>query len=414
MNNLKIVPALAGLATLALLNACHRPNPPAPPPPAVSVTLPRTQTVTNWDEYPGHLEAVERVEIKAQVTGYLESIHFADGAEVKAGDLLFVIDPKPFQAALARAQAERQKAVSDRLRLQAEHLRAQSRAELAANDLRRAEGLRGSRAIAEEELDNRAKALREAQATLAAAEAAITVAESAIAAAQAAETNASLSLSYTRVKAPVSGRIGRRLVTAGNLVQGGGTASGTVLATLVSVDPIYCAFDVPESAFRAYHQQEKARPGSLVCELALADVPDFTHQGRVDFFDNAVNPNTGTLRVRAIFNNPDRVLVPGMFARARVPAGPPVEAMVVPAVAIGSDQGNKFVLVVNAQGVVEQKPVQAGRQHGEVRVVTSGLTPQDRVIVNGLMKARPGAKVQIEDPAKAGAAPRSASKSAKP
>lgn len=360
---------VSALGLLAAMGACSRPKPAAPPLPKVTVAHPQSSTVTNWDEYPGHIEAVESVEIRPRVSGYIESIHFKDGTEVRAGDLLFVIDPRPYQATLDRVRAERQ--------------RAEIRAALTSNELRRAESLLATHVIAEEQFDNRSKMASEAVASLAAA--------------RAAEAAAEVDLDYTHIKAPISGRIGRRLVTPGNLVQGGGMVPGTVLATLISADPIYCYFDADEKSFVRYRQNSgpDRNPDSLACDLSLAGEDGFPHKGHVDFFDNQVDPKTGTIRVRGIFANPVRTLVPGMFAKVRVPAGPPVETLLVPAVGIGSDQGNKFVLVVNNDNIVESRPVKADRQHGAMRAVTGDLTPQDRVIINGLLMARPGSKVQI-------------------
>ena len=358
-----------------MLTACSRPQAPAPPQPKVTVTQPKVGTVTNWDEYPGHIEAVEMVEIRPRVSGYIESIHFEDGAEMKAGDLLFMIDPRPYQAELNRTRAERQ--------------RAETRVELNQNDLKRVEGLRGTKAISEEEYDSRSKAVREAEAALAAA--------------KATEAVAQLNLDYTRIKAPINGRIGRRVVTVGNLVQGGGMVPGTIIATMVSVDPIYCYFDADETSFLRYRNNgnpsngAEAKNSSFVCELALVNEEGFPHKGRVDFFDNQVNAKTGTIRMRGNFANANRALMPGMFANVRVPAGPPVQTLLVPAVAINSDQGNKFVLVVNKSSVVEPRPIEIDRQHGAMWAVTKGLTPQDRVVVNGLMMARPGSKVEVVD-----------------
>ncbi|MCX6898351.1 MAG: efflux RND transporter periplasmic adaptor subunit [Verrucomicrobia bacterium] len=362
---------------VAALAACSPQQAPQQlPPPKVTVTHPQTMTVTNWDEYPGHLEAVEMVEVRPRVHGQIESIHFQDGAEVKAGDLLFVIDPRPYQADLDRACAERQ--------------RAETHLELAKNDLKRAESLRSTKAISEEEYDSRSKAAHEADAALAAA--------------RAAEASAKLNLDYTRITAPISGKIGRRYVTAGNLVQlQGSGGAATMLATIVSMDPIYCNFDADEAAFLKYRSSGSVgnglgqKGGSLACELALVNEQNHPHKGRVDFFDNKVNEKTGTIRLRAVFPNTDRSMVSGMFATVRVPAGPPVQALAVPAVAIGSDQGTKLVMIVNKDGVVEPRPVEVDRQHGAMRIVTKGLTPQDHVIVNGLMMARPGARVQIVD-----------------
>jgi RND family efflux transporter MFP subunit len=359
----------------AALTACSRPQPPPLPVPQVTVSQPQVATVTNWDEYPGHLEAVEMVELRPRVSGYLDSIHFRDGAEVKAGELLFVIDPKPYQAELERAQAERQ--------------RAETRCELAGNDLKRAESLRGTRAISDEELDSRSKAAREAEAALASA--------------KATESATQLNLDYTRVKAPISGKIGRRLVTVGNLVQGGGGLPATVLATLVTMDPIYCYFDADERAFLKYRSNGSAGNGlgqndsALACELRLDNEEGYPHPGRVDFFDNQVDRQMGTIRLRGVFSNPDRALVPGLFAKVRVPAGPPVQALLIPDVAVSSDQGRKYVYVVNQASVVEPRPIKAGRHHGTAWSVLGGLTTADRVVVNGLLMLRPGIKVEVTD-----------------
>lgn len=372
--------ALSGAAIF--LTSCSKPPPPAPPPARVTVEQPRQMTVTNWDEYPGHIDAIQMVELRARVTGYLDSIHFTDGAEVKAADLLFTIDPKPYQAELDRARAQRQQAET--------HL------DLTQNDLKRAEELRGTKAISEEELDNRSKAAREAEAALAAA--------------QAAEAAAKLNLDYTRITAPVDGKIGQRLVTVGNLVQSGSGA--TVLATIVSQDPIYCYFDVDETALAKYRAFAKASQGadpksiSVPCELALADEQGFPHPGRLDFFNNQVDARTGTIRLRAVFENPDRALVPGMFANLRVMAEAPRETMLIPDVAVGSDLGYKYVYVVKADNTVTNCPIEAGRAYGSLRAVLKGLSPTDQVVVNGqmaVMMLRPGAKVQAQT---AGAAPK--------
>ena len=260
--------SLLPILCTAMLTACSPPKPVALPTPRVTVKQPELTTVTNWDEYPGHLEAVEMVEIRPRVSGYIDSIHFQDGAEVKAGDLLFVIDPRPYQAELEQAQARRQQAET--------HL------ELVQNDLKRADSLRGTKAISEEEYDSRSKAVRESEAALVAA--------------KANETTARLNLDYTRITAPVSGKIGRRLLTVGNFVQlqsSGGSAS--VLATLVSLDPIYAYFDVEEEAFQKYRsnaRQAEANGGMIPCELALVNEQGFGHRGHLDIFDNQVNPQT--------------------------------------------------------------------------------------------------------------------------
>ncbi|MGA2867264.1 MAG: efflux RND transporter periplasmic adaptor subunit [Verrucomicrobiota bacterium] len=358
------------LAALAGLTACERRQaPPAMPPVKVTVAQPQRLMATNWDQYPGHVEAVEAVEVRARVSGYLESIPFVDGTEVKAGDLLFVIDPRPYQAELDRAVAVRRQA--------------ETRLELARNDQGRAELLRGTKAISEEELDSRAKAAREA--------------DDALKAAQAAEAAATLNLNYTRITAPVSGRISRRLITVGNLVQANGTP---VLATIVSMAPIYCYFDVQEEAFLLYRRCFQPEPGGkqlfpMPCELKLGSEEGFPHRGQVDFFDNQVDAGTGTLRMRGVFANEDRGLVPGLFATVRVPAGPAVEALVVPETAIMADQNYKFVYVVSEAGTADMRPIKIGRSHGPLRAVLEGLTPQDRVVTDGMVRLRSGAKVEL-------------------
>ena len=368
------LPRLLPVLCVAVLTACSPPKAAPLPPPKVTVSPPQLATVTNWDEYPGHLDAVEMVEIRPRVAGYIDSIHFHEGTEVKAGDLLFVIDPRPYQAELEHAQAQRQQA--------------ETHVEWTRNDLKRAEGLRGTKAISAEEYDARSKAVLEA--------------EAAVVAAKANETTARINLDYTQIKAPISGKIGRRLVTAGNFVQlQGNGGSATVLATIVSVNPIYCYFDVEESAFLKYRSitnTAEANGGGLVCELALVNETGFAHRGRLDFFDNQVNPQTGTIRLRAVFDNADRALVPGMFANVRVMAGTPEQTLVVPDVAVGSDQGYKYVYVVNAEGVAQKRDITTGRAHGPMRAVLKGLTADDRVIVNGLMMLRPGTKVVVQTP----------------
>ena len=368
----ELLPWLLAVICAAVLTACSPPKAAPLPPPKVTVNQPQFATVTNWDEYPGHLEAVEMVEIRPRVSGYIDSIHFQEGTEVKAGDLLFVIDPRPYQAELEQSQARRQQVET--------HL------ELVRSDLKRAESLRGTKAISEEEYDTRNTAFREAEAALAAAKANGAIAR--------------LNTNYTQIKAPISGKIGRRLVTAGNFVQlQGNGGSATVLATIVSVSHIYAYFDVEESAFLKYRNIAKAAEaggGGLACELALVNEEGFARRGRLDFFDNQVNPQTGTIRLRAVFDNGDRTLVPGMFANVRVLAGPPEQTLLIPDVAVGSDQGYKFVYVANSENKVETRSIKVGRAHGPLRAVVNGLTPEDRVIVNGLMMLRPGAKVVVQ------------------
>jgi multidrug efflux system membrane fusion protein len=368
-------------AAAAALTACKPSAPQASAPSAlkVSVVAPTAATVTNWDEYPGHLEAVESVDVRPRVSGYLESIHFEDGAEVKAGDLLFVIDPKPYQAEFDRARAGT--------------LEAETRLELAKNDLRRAETLKVSKAISEEEYDTRANAVRQAEAALVAA--------------KAGESSAQINLDYTRITAPVSGRIGRRLVTPGNLV-GSGT---TLLANIVTLAPIYCYFDATESAFLSYQKNAGLlQSRQMECFLTLGGQDESKAVGKVDFYDNQVDRRTGTIRLRAVFDNADRSLSPGLFATVRVPAGPPEKALLIPDTTVISDQDRKSVMVVSKANTLEMRAVKAGRAHGAMRAILDGITAEDRIIVNGMMmiSPRPGTPVEIAAPAAAPSEPRQA------
>jgi membrane fusion protein, multidrug efflux system len=368
---------------LGLLAAgCQKSDPSAtaaPPPPPVTVNQPVSKEVVEWDEYQGWVEAVDSVEVRARVNGYLDSIHFKDGAEVKKGDLLFVIDPRPYQADLDRAEADL--------------LQAQTRFDLASNDLARAQRLLKAKAISEEDADSRAKAERTAAAAIQSARASVEMAQ--------------LNMEYTSVKAPISGRIGRKMITEGNLVNGN-QGESTMLATIVSLDPIYCRFDADEQSILKYQQlarqgqQENLRGGKWSCEIALANETGFPHKGVLDFVDNQVDPTTGTLRVRGVFANPDRVLQPGFFARVRVPGSAPYQALLIPDLAVGADQDQKFVLVVDGQDTVQYTPVKLGPLIDGWRVVREGLHTNDWVVVNGLMSVRPGAKVS---PTRAAAAP---------
>src|ERR1043166_1440839 len=372
--DLKVIPFLL---TLVLgITGCRKATSsgqPQRPPAPVTATQPTEREVTEWDEYPARLDAVEMVEIRARVGGYLQSIHFKDGAEVKKDDLLFVIDPRPYQAELDRAQGDLSQA--------------QTRLELAANELTRAERLRKSNIISEEEADTRAKNKRQAEAALESARGAVAVAK--------------LNLDYTQIKAPIAGRIGRRMITEGNLVNGN-QGQSTTLTTIVSLDPVYCYFDADETAVLKYQKlvregkRASGAEGQIACELQLANEEKFPHTGKVDFVDNRIDPATGTLRVRGLFPNPapDRVLQPGFFARVRVPGSAKYKALLIPEQAVGTDQGQKFVYVVNDQDTVESRKVALGPSFDGLRVVREGIQLQDWVVVNGLMAARPGAKVK--------------------
>jgi len=361
----------AGLGLL--LTACQKP--PAAttrPPPPVTANQPAEREVVEWDEYPGRLDAVDMVEVRSRVTGYLQTVNFKDGAEIKKGDLLFVIDPRPYQAELDHAQAS--------LNQMETHL------ELARNEQTRAERLLKSNSISEEEADARNKATREAEATIQSARATVEAAK--------------LNVEYTHITAPVSGRIGRKLITEGNLVNSGQGIS-TLLTTIVSLDPIYCYFDADERSILKYQKlfregkHENMLQGQVACELELANETGFPHKGRLDFLDNQIDSATGTLRVRGAFPNPgpDRVLQSGFFARVRVPGSGKYSALLIPDQAVGTDLGQKFVYVLTDQDTVEYRPIKLGPMIDGLRVVREGIQPKDWVVVNGLMSIRQGAKV---------------------
>ncbi|HEX4119020.1 MAG TPA: efflux RND transporter periplasmic adaptor subunit [Verrucomicrobiae bacterium] len=366
--------ALTATAIALLLTGCQKSAPgaeaAAPPPAPVTVNQPISKEVTEWDEYQGRIEPVASVEVRARVNGYLESIHFTDGAEVKQGDLLFVIDPRPYQAELDRAQAELAEA--------------QTRFELASNDFVRGQRLLKAKAISEEEADARAKAEREAAAAIQSSAASVEMAK--------------LNMDYTHVTAPISGRIGRKMITVGNLVNAS-QGESTLLATIVSMDPIYCYFDADEGAILKYQklaregQEASLNGGKVPCEVELGNESGFPHRGLLDFVDNHVDSQTGTLEVRALLENHDRILQPGFFARARVPGSSKYAALLIPDLAVGTDQSQKFVFIVDDKDMVQYVPVSLGPLVDGLRVVRSGLKPNDWVVVNGLMTIRPGVKV---------------------
>jgi RND family efflux transporter MFP subunit len=371
-----VVPARVALLFLALVPAlpgCGEgaPKQAAPPPPAVTVAKPHKQTVFDHDEYVGRFIAVDSVEIRARVSGYLDKVHFKDGQIVKQGDLLFTIDRRPFETSLAQVRATL----------------AQARANLAftESDLARASQLVRDRTITEQTFEQRTQAKRVAEASVAAQEAAVRQSE--------------LDLQFTELKAPVTGRIGDRRVSEGNLVTGGTSGNTTLLATIVSIDPIRFEFTFDEASFLRYERLGKegkditSRNTGVEVMVRLIDEPDFTHKGKMDFVDNVIERASGTIRGRALLANPDGVFTPGMFGRVRVPGSPPYEALLVPDTAIGSEQVRKFVIVVDGENVARAKYVTLGQLVGNLRVIKDGITADDRVVVNGLMRARPGAKV---------------------
>lgn len=341
----------------------------APPPPTVTVAQPQQQDITQFAQYSGLTEAVESVEIRARVEGYLQSIHFADSALVNKGDLLFVIDPKPYQARLDEAVAT--------LAMRQAELR------LAEATLKRKESAFEDQAVSEVEVIE-ARAQRDQ-------------AVAAIDAARAAIETARLDLSYTRVRAPLSGRIGRRLVDVGNLV---GAEEKTLLATIVSTDPMYVYFNINERDLLDFqnHPSDRQAPtngnGQTAVYLGLSNETDYPHEGRVDYVDNRVDADTGTIQVRGIFDNADGRLLPGLFARVQAPIRTVRQALLVPEEALGVDLQGYYLLSVNADNEVEYRAVKVGPKVEGRRVVESGVTADERIIVKGLQKARPGIVVQ--------------------
>jgi RND family efflux transporter MFP subunit len=364
---------LLGPTALALLAACAAPVPPPPPPPQVTVAPALARQVDEYDEFTGRLEAVDAVEVRPRVSGYVQRVAFSQGSEVRRGDVLFVIDPRPYEAELDRAAAELQ--------------RVRSQAELARSEVERARTLVDKQAISREEFESRTSAVQEAAASIRAAESAV--------------ARARLDLEWTRVRAPIDGRVGRAEVTEGNLVQGG-AAGATRLTTLVSVDPIYLSFETDERTYlkhglvRAVANAASSGQGRAV-QMALAGDTTFAREGRLDFVDNQLDVATGTVRARAVFPNRDRSLAPGLFARVRLAGSARTQAVLIRDAAVGTDQDRKFVLVLRPDSTVEYRRVTLGPLAEGLRIVADGLTAGERVVVNGLQRARPGARVSATE-----------------
>ncbi len=367
--------AAALLIAAALAGCGQSQQQAASPPPSVTVANPVQRTVVDQDEYVGRFVAVDTVEVRARVSGYLTEIHFTDGQMVKKGDLLFVIDHRPFQIALDQMRANL----------------AQARANLAFTqaDLARGQELLHNKTITEQTYDQRMQAKRVAEASVAAQEAMVHSAE--------------LDLNqYSELRSPIDGRIGDRRVSVGNLVNGGFGGNSTLLATIVSVDPIRFEFTFDEASYLRYQRfagasaQMASGQGGVPVALKLIDEPDFRHTGQMDFVDNVIDRSSGTIRGRAVFANSDAIFTPGMFGRIRVPGSPPYAALLIPDAAIGTEQARKFVLVVDDGGVARQKYVTLGQLDDGLRVIKDGLAAGDRVIVKGLMRARAGLKVAVE------------------
>ena len=383
------------LALATLVAGCGEPKQQGgPPPPAVTVATPVKRTVFDYDEYVGRFAAINAVEVRARVSGYLDKLDFKDGQLVKQGDLLFTIDKRPFQNTLDQARANL--------------VQAQSNVSFTESDYTRGQQLVRDKTITDQTFEQRAQAFRNAKASVSNNEAAVRQAE--------------LDLEFTELRAPVNGRIGDRRVSPGNLVTGGTGGNTTLLATIVSIDPIYFEFTFDEASYLRYErlartgQDIASRNASVQVALKLIDESDFDHEGRMDFVDNVIDRSTGTIRGRAVFANPNEVFTPGMFARVRVPGSPPYEALLVPDAAIGTEQARRFVMIIDAQDIARPKYVTLGQLTSDnLRVIKDGIGPGDRVVVSGLMQARPGQKVRPEEqgakpagPASAGGPPQQA------
>lgn len=367
---LTLLAAVGGAVTL--LQAPHAVASSAPAEAAavpVSVAQVIARDVAIWDEFSGRLEAVERVEVRPRVAGAVQAVHFREGSLVRKGDLLITLDAAPFEAEVARVQAQ--------------VAAAQARVVHGASERQRAERLWQDRAIAQRELDERTNAHTEALANLQAAQAALRAAR--------------LDLSYTQVRAPVAGRVGRLEVTIGNLVASG--PSAPVLTTLVSVSPIYASFEADERTVTSALQALRGQPaGAAAIEripvrMGTSASTDTPHEGRLQLVDNQVDARSGTVRVRAVFDNADGALMPGQFARLRLGQLKPTPALLINERAVGTDQDRKYVWVVGADGVVSWRAVTLGGSADGLRIVTAGLKPDEQIVVNGLQRVRPGVRV---------------------
>jgi RND family efflux transporter MFP subunit len=373
--------APAGLAGAALLCAvtlapgCRKATPEPPRPPTVTVSAPARDRIVEWNEYTGRLASIDGVEIRPRVSGYVDAIHFVEAQRVKEGDLLFVIDRRPFEAEVARARAKLSQAKA-----------AQS---LARANLQRAQSLQRSQTISKEEAEIRLSESQQADADVEEAQAELDA--------------ANLQLQFTEIRSPISGIAGRYLVSRGNLVQGGSGAA-TLLTTVVPHDPIYVYFESDEaavlSAIRRYfagRSPGRGEPGSRPVEMQLADESGFPHKGEIDFVDNQLNSDTATMLIRGKFENEDYFFTPGMFARVRVPAGKEQDALMVPEEAIVSDLTARFVWLLGPDDTVERRKVETGARHGALRVIREGLAADDKVVIRGVQVLRPGSKVTPQE-----------------
>lgn len=367
---LKVVAALA----LASIAACRQQQtgPTSRPAPTVTVAHPVKHSVVEWDEYTGRLAAVDFVEVRARVGGLIMSMPFQEGAIVDEGDVLVEIDARPYQATLDQARADADQAAAQ--------------FELATIEFNRIENIPDT-ARSKTEIDNAAASLAQAKAVLAAARANVELAQ--------------LNVEWCHVRAPITGRVSRRLVTPGNLISGG-SGQSTLLTTITSIDPIYCYVDADERSVLKYAdlaragRRVSARQARIPCVMQLSDEEGFPHHGIVDFVDNKVDPMTGTITGRGEFPNPDGWLLPGYFARVRIPGSGRYEAVLVPDASVITDQNQKVLYVVDASSTIRARQIKLGALFGNLRAIESGLSTEDRILINGLMQARPGLKVKVE------------------
>lgn len=374
------VAAVAGIGAFGAMRVnASAPAQAAPMAPEVDVASVLNKTVTDWQSYSGRLEAVDRVDVRPQVSGTIVSVDFKDGALVKKGQTLFVIDPRPYAAEVDRAKAQ----------LAA----AKARESYAQTDWQRAQRLMADNAIAKRDYDEKQNNALGAAADVKAAQAALEAAQ--------------INLGYTTIVAPVAGRVSRAEITVGNVVSAG--ASAAPLTTLVSVSPIYASFDVDEQTYLQYIG--RARSGTNVpVDLGLANETGYSRKGTIASVDNRLDTSSGTIRVRARFDNPDGTLVPGLYARVKVGGGQPHPALLIDEAAIGTDQDKKYVLVVDKKGAVAYREVKLGALHGNLRVITAGLSADERIVVNGVQRVRPGQTVRAhmvpmtDDPSSNGSA----------
>lgn len=360
---------LALIAAVLVWEGAGTPAPAAPPPPVVTVATPLVRPIAEWDDYSGRFEASKSVEVRPRVSGAVTGVHFADGAYVRQGQLLFTIDARPYAAALNEARAAVASARSDLA--------------LAQADLGRATRLLAVDAVSRSDVDRLRAKVQASQAALAAANARVQA--------------RALDLSFTQVRAPISGRISDRRIDPGNLVQGGGLGGeASLLTTINAVDPIYFTFDASEALFLKARRARESGAAASDVEIRLQDETDYRWHGRLNFADNGLDTRSGTIRLRAVVSNGTQFLTPGMFGNMRLSTGQPVQALLVPDAAVTTDQARKVVMVANRDGSLAPHPVITGPVIDGLRVIRSGLSPTDRVVISGAQLVLPGMKAKLQ------------------